>query len=114
MKARVPNQGMGGMNFQKLAKQAQEAQAQMEQITAQLDEKEYTSSSGGGEVTVTVSGKPELKKIDINPEIVDVNDLEFLSDMIVLATNNAISKANEEKESSLGSITNGLNIPGMF
>ena len=69
MKARLP-QGMGGggaANLQQLARQAQKMQEKMEEITAELEAKEYTATSGGGAVSVTVTGKMEIKAIDIKP-----------------------------------------------
>lgn len=115
MKVRLPNQGMGGMNIQKLAKQAQEAQKEVEKVSAELDEKEYTATAGGEAVKVTIIGKPEVKKIEVNSELVDVaEDMELLCDMIVAATNEAIKKATNEKDNALNSITGGMNLPGLF
>lgn len=115
MKVRLPNQGMGGMNIQKLAKQAQEAQKEVEKVSAELDEKEYTATAGGEAVKVTIIGKPEVKKIEVNSELVDVaEDMDLLCDMIVAATNEAIKKATNEKDTALNSITGGMNLPGLF
>ena len=74
MKARLP-QGMGGggaANLQQLARQAQKMQEQMEQITTELEAKEYTAAAGGGAVSATVTGKMEVKNIDIKPEVIDL------------------------------------------
>ncbi len=115
MKVRLPNQGMGGMNIQKLAQQAQQAQQEVEKVSAELDEKEYTATAGGEAVKVTIIGKPEVKKIEVNSELVDVTeDLDLLCDMIVAATNEAIKKAANEKDTALNSITGGMNLPGLF
>lgn len=87
MKARLPqgyNTG-GTQNIQHLAKQAQKMQEQMDEATAQLEEKEYNASSGGGAVNVTVTGKLELKAVDLKPEVVDPEDVEMLSDLIIAA-----------------------------
>ena len=78
MKARLP-QGMGGggaANLQQLARQAQKMQEQMEQITTELEAKEYTAAAGGGAVSATVTGKMEVKNIDIKPEVIDPDDAE--------------------------------------
>ena len=115
MKVRLPNQGMGGMNIQKLAQQAQQAQQEVEKVSAELDEKEYSATAGGEAVKVTIIGKPEVKKIEINSELVDVaEDVDLLCDMIVAATNEAIKKAANEKDNALNSITSGMNMPGLF
>jgi len=115
MKARLPA-GFGGGpgNMQQIAQQAQKMQAEMERITAELEEKEYTVSSGGNAVSVTVTGKNEVKNISIQPEVVDPDDIEMLSDMIMAAVNEALRMASAERENRLGSITGGLNIPGLF
>ncbi len=115
MKVRLPNQGMGGMNIQKLAQQAQQAQKEVEKISAELDKKEYTATAGGEAVKVTIVGKPELKKIEINSELVDVaEDMDLLCDMIIAATNEAIKKASNEKDTALNSITGEINLPGLL
>ena len=116
MKARLP-QGMGGggaANLQQLARQAQKMQENIERITAELEEKEYTASSGGGMVTATVTGKLEVKSIQIKPEIVDPEDVEMLGDVIAAAVNEAIRSAVTEKDEKLGAVSGGLNVPGLF
>lgn len=115
MKARLP-QGMGGgpANLQQLARQAQKMQETMEAVTAELEAKDYTATSGGGMVTAVVSGKLEVKSIDINPEIVDPEDVDMLSDVVVAAVNEAIRAAMDEKDAKMSAISGGLNIPGMF
>ncbi len=95
--------GMGG-NMNNLMKQAQKLQKQME----------FEASVGGGAVTVRVSGKKELKDIIIKPEVVDPDDVEMLQDLVLTAVNEALKKAEEETNSSMGKLTGGLNIPGMF
>ena len=118
MKVRLPkNNGAGMGNFQQLAKQAQAVQKQMDEASDLLDQKEYVSTSGGGAVEVVVTGKPEVKSINIKPEVVDADDVEILSDMIVAAINDALKKASDEKEETLQSISGQMNlpnIPGMF
>ena len=92
MKARLP-QGMGGggaANLQQLARQAQKMQEQMEQITTELEAKEYTAAAGGGAVSATVTGKMEVKNIDIKPEVIDPDDAEMLGDLVAAAVNEAL------------------------
>jgi len=105
--------GMGG-NMNNLMKQAQKLQKQMEEAQKDLETKEFESSVGGGAVTVRVSGKKELKDIIIKPEVVDPDDVEMLQDLVLTAVNEALKKAEEETNSSMGKLTGGLNIPGMF
>lgn len=114
MKARLPK-GMGGgpQNMQAMLKQAQKMQEDIEQKKAELDEKEYVVSSGGGMVEITMTGKHEVKAIGINPEVVDPDDVEMLEDMLVAALNEAARQIEEEQERELNSVTGGLNIPGL-
>ena len=116
MKARLP-QGYGGggaSNLQQLAKQAQKMQEQMDSATAQLEEKEYSATSGGGTVCITVTGKMELQAIDIKPEVVDPEDTEMLSDLIIAAANEALRAAADDKAQTMEKISGGLNMPGLF
>lgn len=116
MKARLPKgYGNGGTNnIQQLARQAQKLQEDMEVASQELEAKEYSATSGGGAVAVTITGKMELTKIDIKPEVVDPEDVEMLSDLIIAAANEALRTAAKEKEEKMETISGGLNIPGMF
>lgn len=117
MKARLPmGYGKGGMNnMQQLAQQAQKIQADMEDIEAELDVKEYSASAGGNAVTVTITGKNEIKSIVVNqPEVIDPNDIEMFTDMIIAATNEALRAASAEKEERMTALSGGLSIPGMW
>ncbi|MBR3738048.1 MAG: YbaB/EbfC family nucleoid-associated protein [Eubacterium sp.] len=113
MKARLPK-GVGGgpQNMQSMLKQAQKMQEQIEAKKAELEEKDYVVSSGGGMVEVTVNGKHEVKAIGINPEVVDPEDVEMLEDMLIAALNEANRQIDEESEREIDSVTGGLNIPG--
>ena len=116
MKARLPK-GYGGggtNNIHQLARQAQKIQNDMEAVSAELETKEYEAAAGGGAVKVTVTGKMELTKVEIQPEVVDPEDVEMLSDLIMAAANEALRSAAKEKEERMDSISGGLNIPGIF
>jgi DNA-binding YbaB/EbfC family protein len=116
MKARLPKGygGGGANNMQQLAKQAQKMQEEIAKKTTELEEKEYKASVGGGTVNVIVDGKMEVKEIKISPEVVDPDDVEMLSDLILGAVNEALRAANSDKEEAMGSISGGLNMPGLF
>lgn len=115
MKARLPKgYGGGPNNIQQLARQAQKLQDDMEAALAELETKEYTANAGGGAVSVTVTGKMELTKVDISPDVVDPEDVGMLSDLVMAAANEALRAAAKEKEDKMESISGGLNIPGMF
>ncbi len=102
----------GGMampgNMNNLMKQAQKMQKQMEETTKELEEKEYTASAGGGAVEVTISGKKEVVKVKLSPEVVDPEDIEMLEDLIVAATNEAWRQMEETTNASMSKITGGL------
>lgn len=109
MKARIPNQSAGG----NMMKRIQEMQQNMQTLQEELAVAEYSASSGGGAVDVTVNGSHEVKKVTIKPEVVDPEDVEMLEDMLIAALNEAMRKADETAEREMGKITGGINIPGM-
>lgn len=113
MKARIPG-GNGGQNMNAMLKQAQKMQEDMAALQSDIEEREFNASSGGGMVEVTMNGRHELKKITINPEAVDPDDVEMLEDFITLAINEAVKNIADTQEKEMGAITGGLNIPGLF
>ncbi len=113
MKCRIPNSG-GGNNMNAMLKQAQKMQADMAALQEDLENREYTASSGGGMVSVTVDGKHLIKSISINPDAIDPEDNEMLEDLITVAVNEAIENAIKTSEAEMGAITSGLNMPGLF
>ncbi len=113
MKVRIPNSG-GPSNMNQMLKQAQKMQADMTALQEDLENREYTASSGGGMVEVTVDGKHLIKSIKINPDAVDPDDAEMLEDLVTVAVNEAISNAIKTSEEEMGAITGGLNMPGLF
>ena len=80
--------------MQQLMKQAQEAQKQMERAKAELAETAVEASAGGGMVTVEMTGAYELINLKIKPEAVDPDDVEMLEDLIIAATNEALSQVS--------------------
>ena len=113
MKVRIPNSGGPG-NMNQMLKQAQKMQADMTALQEDLENREYTATSGGGMVEVTVDGKHLIKSIKINPDAVDPDDTEMLEDLITVAVNEAIENAIKTSEEEMGAITGGLNMPGLF
>ncbi len=115
MKARLP-QGYGGGqgNMQSMLKQAQKMQEDMAVAQAELEQTEYTASSGGGMVEAAVNGKHEVLRVKINPDVVDPEDVEMLEDLVLAAVNEAIRNATADSEQRMGAITGGMNIPGLF
>ena len=115
MRANLPK-GMGGgpQNMNAMIKQAQKMQEDMEALQAELDEREYDISAGGGVVNVKINGKKEILAIDIKPEIVDPDDIETLSDILVAAVNEAIKRVEDTNNSGMSKVTGGMSVPGLF
>ncbi len=101
------------MDIRMLMKQAQQMQAKMAKAQEELAKKEVTAEVGGGQVKVVMNGKHQLTGLDIKPECIDPEDVEFLQDLIVSACNDACRKVDELVEQEMGSATGGMNIPGM-
>ena len=115
MRANLPK-GMGGgpQNMNSMLRQAQKMQEDMAQLQEELEQREYEVSAGGGVVNVKINGKREVLAINIEPEIVDPDDIETLSDILIAAVNEAIKKVDEVSESEMSKITGQMNIPGLF
>ena len=99
--------GGGGMNMN-MIKQAQKMQQDMLKMQAEMEEKEYEATAGGGVVSAKVSGKKEVVSITIDPEAVDPDDVEMLQDTIVAAVNEALRKAESSMAESMSKITGSL------
>ena len=97
-----------------LMKQAQMMQKKMEQMQQELEGQEVEASAGGGMVTARVNGKQKLLSLNIEPDVVDADDVEMLQDLIVAAVNEAIKKSQEMMQAEMGKLTGGMNIPGLF
>ena len=114
MRANIPK-GMGGpQNMQAMLRQAQKMQEDMAAKQEELDAREYDISAGGGVVNVKINGKKEILAIDLSPEIVDPDDIETLSDILVAAVNEAIKRVEDTNSEELGKITGPMNMPGLF
>ncbi len=115
MKARLPK-GMGGgpQNMNAMIRQAQKMQEDMAAKQEELEAREYDVSAGGGVVAVKINGKKEILSIDIKPEIVDPDDIETLSDLLVAAVNEAIKKVEDVSSSEMQKITGDISMPGLF
>ena len=115
MRANIPK-GMGGgpQNMQAMLRQAQKMQEDMAAKQAELDAREYDVSAGGGVVNVKINGKREILEINLEPEIVDPDDIETLSDILVAAVNEAIKRVDDTNNEELNKITGPMNLPGLF
>lgn len=107
--------GAGGkMNQKNMMKQIQQMQAEMESAQAALEEQEITGTAGGGAVTVIAGGNKLLKRVSIDPDVIDEDDVEMLEDLIVAAVNDAMAKADDAAAGAMGHLTGGMNIPGLM
>lgn len=114
MKARLP-QGRGGGpgNMQSMLKQAQKMQEDMAALQEDLDAREYEVAAGGGAVQIKINGKLEVSGVEIDPDVVDPDDVETLQDILTAAMNEAIRKVNDTNNEEMGKITGSLNMGGL-
>ena len=114
--ARKGFSGGAGMMQQQAQMQQKLLKMQQEMAKAQEDVENtnFTASVGGGVVQATVSGKKQLVALSIKPEAVDPEDVDMLQDLVISAVNEALRQADEAMNSSMSSLTGGLNIPGLF
>jgi DNA-binding YbaB/EbfC family protein len=101
-------------NMNKLMKQVQKMQQDMTKLQEELNEKTVEASAGGGVVKAVANGKKQLVSIEINPEVVDPDDVEMLQDLVMAAVNEALQKAEDMMTEEMGKLTGGLNLPGLF
>ena len=99
----------GGMNINKLMKEAKKMQADMEKSQEELQSKEFEATAGGGAISVKVTGGKEIKEIKIQKDVVDKDDVEMLEDLILTCVNEALRKVDSAQSESLGKFNiNGL------
>lgn len=99
------------MNIGQMMKQVQDMQSKMADMQNRLGETEVTGQSGGGMVVATMNGKGELKKIKIDPKLVDPAEIEMLEDLIVAACNDAKNKAESQVAAETEKVMGGLKLP---
>lgn len=109
MKARLP-QGAAAPNRNQMMQQMQKLQEDMAKAQAELEEKTYHVTAGGGAIEVEMNGKKELTAVTLKPEVVDPDDIEFLQDLIKEGVNEAIRACTEDAENTMGALTGGLNL----
>ncbi len=96
------------MDIQKMMKQAQKMQSDMQAVQQQLEAAEVSASAGGGVVTVTITGAKKIKSIKISPDVVDKDDVEMLEDLVTAAVSEAMDKADELAKTEMSKVTGGL------
>jgi len=101
--------GMGQM-----VKQAQQLQARMLKLQAELAERTVEAAVGGGMIKVVANGRQQVVSIRIEREVINPDDVEMLQDVILAAVNDARAKSQEMVSSEMGKLTGGLNLPGLM
>ena len=101
-------------NMNQMMKQVKKMQEQMMKAQEELGSKEFEGSAGGGVVTVTVNGHKKVLAVTIKPEAVDPDDVDMLQDLVLTAINDALNKADDTANQSMGKFTGGMKIPGLF
>ena len=114
MRANIPKGMGGGQNMNAMLRQAQKMQEDMAALQEDLDAREYDISAGGGMVKLKINGKREVVSLDIDPDIVDPDDVETLADVITAAINEGIKRVDSTNEAEMAKITGGMGMPGLF
>ena len=101
-------------NFNQFMKQAQSMQAKMQEMQDQLESSEYEGKSGGGMILLKVSGKGDLKSINIDKSVINADDKEMLEDLIVAAYNDGKTKADAASQDVMSGALGGMSLPPGF
>ena len=101
------------MSYGNMAKMAQQMQAEMARVQAELDAMTIEGTAGGGMVTATVTGHGQLTGVKISKDVVDPDDVEMLQDLVLAAVREALDQAKAIAEQKVGQVTGGLRIPGL-
>ena len=106
----------GGMpgNQMNMMKQAQKMQQEFLKMQQQLESTKFEFTAGGGAVKATIVGTRQFESIEINPEVVDPEDVEMLQDMVMGAVNEAMRAADADASANMSRLTGGLNLSGLF
>ncbi|HET9453138.1 MAG TPA: YbaB/EbfC family nucleoid-associated protein [Gemmatimonadaceae bacterium] len=98
-------------DIMKILQQAQEMQGKMQKMQEELQAMTLTGTAGGGMVTVDVNGQGTIKRVKIDPSVVNPSDTEMLEDLIAVAVAEAQRKAQERQQEQMGAIAGGMNLP---
>ena len=97
-----------------LLKQAQQMQRDLDRVREELRTKTVEGTAGGGAVRVLVTGDRQVSKVEIAPELLAKPDKQMLEDLLLAALRDGIAKATRMSNESLGRVTGGINLPGLF
>lgn len=95
----------------KILQQAQEMQGRMKQLQDELEAMTITGTAGGGMVSADVNGQGILKRVKIDPSVVNPADTEMLEDLVAVAVAEAQKKAQERQQQEMGALAGGMNLP---
>ena len=98
-------------DFMKILQQAQEMQGKFQKIQEDLQQVTVTGTAGGGLVSADVSGTGQIRRIKLDPSVINPADPEMLEDLIVVALADAQKKAQDQAQAEMGKLTGGLNLP---
>jgi len=104
--------GMGNLN--NIMKMAKQLQSEAKRLKEEIEQKEFSSSAGGGAVKVVVRGNGEIVSVEISPELVESKDVEMIQDLVVVAANQALKQAREALEKAMSELTGGFDLGGLF
>ncbi len=96
-----------------MLKQAQQMQKKIQEVQEEIAQATTEASVGGGAVKAVVVGGSRVESIEIDPDVVDPEDVEMLQDLVAAAVNQAIDQSQELAAEKMKAITGGLNIPGL-
>ncbi|MFH1485145.1 MAG: YbaB/EbfC family nucleoid-associated protein [Chloroflexota bacterium] len=97
-----------------LMRQAQQLQAKLLKAQQELEQATVDGTSGGGAVTVVITGNQKVRSVKISPEVVDPEDVDMLEDLVMTAMNEALEKSQDLAKQRMGSLAGGFNIPGLM
>ncbi len=98
-------------NIGNMLKQAQQMQTKMAEAQERLAAMEVEGTAGAGLVTVTMTGKNDIKKVKIDPSLIDPDEAEVLEDLIVAAASDAKTKVDETMQEEMAKLTGGMQLP---
>ena len=99
------------MNIQKMMKQAQEMQAKLGQMQAEMEAREFEGQAGSGAIKITLTGKGKMVSIALDASLLKPDEKDIVEDLILLAHTDAKNKADSALNDAMGSVTSGLNLP---
>lgn len=98
-------------DFMKILQQAQEMQGKLQQVQESLAQQTVTAAAGGGMVTVEADGRGQVKRVKIDPAVVDPSDVEMLEDLVLVAVSEVQQKATQLAQDEMGKLTGGMSLP---